>query len=98
MVLKVYIKIFLIALFYAIEFLIIFILAEKLFAKVLQSLKTCVLVNNNVYGKLVASLESAEIFDESFKVTLVPFCLFQTLIYEVAMRQYKVTFYVTSYV
>ena len=37
--------------------------------KVLQSLKICVLVNNNLYGKLVLSLESPTTFDERFKVT-----------------------------
>ena len=39
----------------------------------LQSLKTCVLVNNNLCGKLYSSLELPVIFDERFKVTSVPF-------------------------
>ena len=30
------------------------------------------LVNNNIYGKLFASLESPTTFDEIFKVTSVP--------------------------
>ena len=34
-----------------------FILADKLFAKALQSLETCGLVNNDLCGKLVWSLE-----------------------------------------
>ena len=42
-------------------------LAEELFAK------ACVLVNNNLWGKLFSSLESPAIFDESFNVTSVPF-------------------------
>ena len=50
-----------------------FILAEELFAKDLQSFKTCVLVNNNLCRKLFSSLESPTIFDEIFKVTTVLF-------------------------
>ena len=50
-----------------------FILAEELFAKALWSFETCVLVNNNLWGKLFSSLESPAIFDEIFKVTSVRF-------------------------
>ena len=50
-----------------------FILIDKLFTKALWSLKTCVLVNNNSYGKLLSSLESPATFDEIFKVTSIPF-------------------------
>ena len=57
-----------------------FTLAEELFAKVLKSLKTCVLVNNNLCGKLFSSLESRATVDESFKIISVPF-FFQILIY-----------------
>ena len=46
-------------------------LAEQLFAKALQSFETCLLVNNNLCGKLFSSLESLTIFDERFKATLV---------------------------
>ena len=46
-----------------------FILADEPFAKAFQSLKACVLVNNNTCGKLVSSLESPTAFDEYFKVT-----------------------------
>ena len=49
-----------------------FLLADELFAKVLRSLETHVLINNNLYGKLVSSLESPTTFDERFKVTFVP--------------------------
>ena len=35
--------------------------------------KNCVLVNNNLCGKLFSSLELPKTFDESFKVTLVAF-------------------------
>ena len=51
-----------------------YILAEELFAKALQSLETCVLVNNNLCGKLFSSLESPATFDEIFNVNSVP-CL-----------------------
>ena len=81
MVLKVYVKIFPIVLFYATEFLINFTLAEELFAKALQSLKTCVLVNINLCRKLFSSLESPTTFDEIFKATSVPFNLLMSLIY-----------------
>ena len=49
-----------------------FILAEELFAKVLRSLESRVLVNNNLCGKLVSPFESPTTFDEIFKVTFVP--------------------------
>ena len=42
-------------------------------AKALQSLKTCVLVNNNLREKLASSLEILFKFDETFRVTSVPF-------------------------
>ena len=55
-------------------------LGEELLAKVLQSLKTCVLVNNRLCGKLFASLESPITFDEISK--LLPYhILFLLLIY-----------------
>ena len=52
------------------------ILAEELFAQGLRSFETCVLVNNNVCGKLFSSLEptifsSPTIFEKRF--TSVPF-------------------------
>ena len=39
------------------------LLAYEPFAKALQSRETCVLVNNNLHGKLVSSLEPSIIFD-----------------------------------
>ena len=51
------------------------ILADELFAKVLQSLETYVLVDNKLCGKLYSSLELPIRFDEGFKVPLVPFLL-----------------------
>ena len=50
-----------------------FILVKKLFTKALRILETCVLVSNNLCGKLFSSAESLAKFDERFKVTLVPF-------------------------
>ena len=41
-------------------------LAGELFAKALQSLETCVLVNNNLCGKLHSSLELRITLDEIF--------------------------------
>ena len=49
-----------------------FILADEPFAKALRSLETCVLVNNNLCGKLFSSLKQSTTFNESFKVTAVP--------------------------
>ena len=73
MVLKVYVKILLIAYFMQLSF-DNFILADELFAKALRSLETCVLVNNYLRGKLFSSLESPTTFDEIFfNVTSVPF-------------------------
>ena len=50
-----------------------FILAEEPFGKALRSFQTCVLVNNNLCGKLVSLLVLPATFDEIFKATLVPF-------------------------
>ena len=50
-----------------------FVLAEELFVKPFRSFGTCVLVNNNLCGRLFSSLESPTIFEEIFKVTSVPF-------------------------
>ena len=52
-----------------------FILADELFGKVLRSFETCVLVNNNFYGKLFSSLESPATFDEVLKVTSLSFLI-----------------------
>ena len=57
-----------------------FILPVELVSKASWILKTCVLVNNILYGKLASLLESLKTFDESFKVTSVPFLL-QILLY-----------------
>ena len=69
MVLKVCLKILLIVQIIAIEVLVKFILADQPFSKALQSLETCVLVNNNLNGKLFSSLEAQATIDENFKVT-----------------------------
>ena len=38
---------------------------------VLQSFETCLLVSNNLCEKLVSSLQSPVVFDDSFRVTSV---------------------------
>ena len=48
-------------------------MAEEDFAKGLRNFKTCVLVNNNLCGKLSSFLESLATFDEGFRVTSVAF-------------------------
>ena len=45
-------------------------LADNLFAKVLQSLKTCLSVNNNLCGKLGSSLES--LISNFSNITFIP--------------------------
>ena len=51
-----------------------FILTDESFAKALKGLKTGVLVNKSLCGKLFSSLESPPtIFDENLKVTSVHF-------------------------
>ena len=50
-----------------------FILADEPFAKALRRFGTCVLVKDNLCGKLFSSLESPTIFDEIFKDSSVLF-------------------------
>ena len=45
------------------------------FAKAFENFETCVLVNNNLCGKLVSSLNFPIKFDETLKVTSVPFLI-----------------------
>ena len=52
-----------------------FKLANELLAKALRSLKTCVLTNGNLCGKLCLSLKLPITFDKRFKVTSVPFLI-----------------------
>ena len=53
------------------------ILADEPFTKALRSFETCVLVNNNLYRKLISSLELPTTFEEIFKVPSVPFFILQ---------------------
>ena len=69
-----------------------FIVVEELYAKVLQSFETCVLVNNNLWGKSFSSLESPTTFDEIFKVTG-----FNLLSYELNNFTFKVLHWVILY-
>ena len=57
-----------------------FILADEPFAKDLRDFETCVLINNNLGGKLVSSLELPNKFYERFKDSKSHF-LFQILAY-----------------
>ena len=50
-----------------------FIWADESFVKGFWRFEICVLVNNNLCGKLFLSLESPTTFDEIFRVTSVPF-------------------------
>ena len=50
-----------------------FMLTDEPFENALRSFETCVLVNNNLCGKLISSLESPTTFDGRCKVTLVSF-------------------------
>ena len=68
-----------------------FLLADESFSKALRSFETCVLVNNNLCGKLVSSLELPVKFDERFKFTLVRFVIahFKLLSCELDNLTYK---------
>ena len=48
-------------------------LADEIFTIALRSFETCLSVNNNLFRKLVSSLESSVTFDEWCKVTSVQF-------------------------
>ena len=63
--------------------------------KSLRILETCVLVNNNLCGNLVSSLELPTTFDESFEVASVPFFilgfnLFKVLYCATLLKQFKI--------
>ena len=76
-----------------------FILDRKPFAKVLWSLKTCVVANYNLCGKLISSLESPNKFDKRFKVTVMPFFIpdFNLLICKLEKFTFKVLYSVNWY-
>ena len=69
-------------------------LADESFARALQSLETCALVDNNSCGKLVLPLEVPATFDESFKVTSLQFFTpdFNLLSYELDNFTFKVLY------
>ena len=50
-----------------------FVSADESFAKVLRIFATGILINNNLCGNLVSSLELLIKFDEIFKVTSILF-------------------------
>ena len=78
MVLKVYLKILLIVLFYATVFLKVLFYLRNYFQKFYEASK---FAYYDLCWKLFSSLESLAKFDERFKVTLVPFfyCRFQLM-------------------
>ena len=69
MVLRVYLEVLLIVLFYAEEFLITLLYWLRDYLQKLYK----ALIKNNPCGKLFSSLESPTTFDEIFKVNSVPF-------------------------
>ena len=66
------------------------ILVDKLLPRALRSLETCVLVNNNLCGKLYSSLELPITFVERFKVTSVPFFI-SDFNFKLQIRQFYVS-------
>ena len=76
-----------------------FILAEDLFSKSLRSLETFIVVDNNLWVKLFSSLELPKTFNESFKVTSVPFFIldFSLLSCELERFTFKVLYCVNLY-
>ena len=65
----------------------------------LQSLKTCVLINNNLWGNIVSKLELPIAFDERFKVSSVLFFIsdFNLLSLELDSFAFKVLYWVIVY-
>ena len=52
-----------------------FALVDKPFTKALKIFETCILVNNNLCGKIISLLDLPTTFDERFEFTSVPmFC------------------------
>ena len=98
-ILKGYLKIVLIVLSYTAEFFDNFILADELFPKALRSLKTCLLVSNNLWGKLYLLLDLRITFDKRFKVTSIPFYVpdFKLLSCELDNVTFKVLYWAILY-
>ena len=71
-----------------------YVLTAEPFAEALEILKTCVLINKNVCGKLFASLESLKTLYESFKVTSVLFFIlnFNRLSYKLNNFTFKMSY------
>ena len=76
-----------------------FILTDKPFAKALRNFETCVLVNNNLCGKLFSSLESATVFGEILKVASIQFFIpnFNLLICKLDNFTFIVLYWVILY-
>ena len=65
----------------------------------LQSLKTCVLINNNLWGNIVSKLELPIAFDERFKASSELFFIsdFNLLSLELDSFAFKVLYWVILY-
>ena len=76
-----------------------FILADEPFAQALRIFKICVLVNNNLSGNLVSSLELPTTFDGRFKIALVSFFVldFNFLSHELDSFTFKMSYWVILY-
>ena len=72
---------------------------DKLFAKALRIFVTCLLVNNNSFGKLILSLELPIIFDDNLKTTSVLFFIadFHFLSCEFDSLTFKLLYWVILY-
>ena len=72
---------------------------DELFPKPLQRFATCLLVNNNSWGKLVLSLELPILFDDGLKTTSVSFFVanFNLLSYKFDSFTFKVFYWVILY-
>ena len=72
------------------------ILDDKPFANALQILETCVLVDNNLYGKLVSSLDSPVAFDENWVIEY-QFCIPSFILVSCGLDNFTSKFYIASF-
>ena len=72
---------------------------DELFVKILQRLATCMLVNNNLWEKLVSSSELPIKFDDNLKTTPVLFFIadFNLLSYEFDSFTFKLLYWAILY-
>ena len=72
-------------------------LVDEPFAKALQIFETCVLVNYNLCGKLVSSVEFPIKFDKRFKVTSVTFFVADFNLLSCELNNLHLTCYIESF-